>query len=87
MAWMTQLPNVSALRQALKDPDLLFVTGYLGGVSRTTSLSSLMEDIDRAVIEGPAGWRAEIWKEGRRLRMAPIRQNAKPRKRAPWRRP
>jgi hypothetical protein len=79
--WSSSLASLDEFRTAIQDPDLVFVSGYLNGAARSLSVASLSEELDSFFVVGNDGWRAQVYRDGRRLRT--LQASAVPRGRSP----
>ena len=66
MSWISDADSFQRLRAALRrDPDLVFLTGYLGGRRSHLSVSTIAEDLGLFWIEHRDGrWRASARVDG-----------------------
>lgn len=71
--WMVNHDSFATFRRALPNAEGIYVTGYLNGTRRALTLASAIEEREHLCVEGWGGWRAEVWREGGRLKTAPAR--------------
>lgn len=78
MIWSTDISDFDDFRRRLRDPDSLFLRGFHCGAPVSLTLSTIIEELDQIWVEGAGRWRAQVWRDGRQLRAAPLPRRRNP---------